>query len=141
MRMSEQTKRKVLVVDDEPDAVEFVKAVMEHAGYEVESASNGAQCLEKLQKVTPDLVILDVQMPGGSGFFTMQKIKTNPETGHVPVIMLTGVGERLGVKFSQKDLYDFLGHEPDAYIEKPIEPTVLLRCAEKLLGTGQSKTT
>ena len=134
--MTEQTKRKVFVVDDEPDMVDFVREVMEGAGYDVESASNGAECLEKLPDVMPDLIVLDVQMPGEPGFFVLQKIKENAKTGRIPVIMLTGAGERLGISFSNKDMYDFLGHEPDAYLEKPVDPAVLLKCARKFLGAA-----
>ena len=131
--MTEQGKRNVMVVDDEPDAVEYVTAIMEEAGWEVSSASNGAECLAKLKEMIPNLIVLDVQMPGEPGFYVLQKIKEGERTRGIPVIMLTGVGERLGVDFSSKDMYDFLGHEPDAYLEKPIVPKSLCDAADRLV--------
>jgi len=124
----------VLVVDDEPDAVEFVRAVMEDAGYEVKSASNGEECKRCLQEATPDLMVLDVNMPGEAGFYVLKDLKSDPTTKDMPIIMLTGVGQQIGVSFSTEDLYDFLGCEPDIYLEKPVDPGYLRQVARQLLG-------
>ena len=132
--MAEQSRRRVLVVDDEPDAVEFVKAVMEEDGYEVMSASNGEECKRCLAETTPDLMVLDVNMPGQPGFYVLRDLKADPRTSGIPIIMLTGVGEQVGVRFSAGDLQDFLGCEPDVYLEKPVDPQYLSEVARKLLG-------
>lgn len=132
--MAEQDKRRVLVVDDEPDAVEFVRAVMEDAGYEVLSASNGEECKRCLEETTPDLMVLDVNMPGQPGFYVLRDLKADPRTKDIPIIMLTGVSQQFGVKFSTEDLYDFLGYEPDVYLEKPVDPAYLSQVARQLLG-------
>ncbi len=132
--MAEDIKRKILVVDDEPDAVEFVKTVMEEAGYCVVAASNGVEGLEKARTEKPDLAILDVQMPEKDGFMTFADMRKDPELKGIPVVMLTGVGEKVGIRFSAKDMGDYLGEEPNAYVEKPVNPQVLQETVAKLLG-------
>ncbi len=129
-----QDSKKILVVDDEADAVEFVRAIMEEAGYEVVSASNGVEGLEKAQAEKPDLVILDVQMPEKDGFATFADMKKDPELKAIPVVMLTGVGKKVGISFSSQDMGDFLGEEPNAYVEKPVNPEILQETVQKLLG-------
>ena len=133
--MKQEAKAKVLVVDDEPDAVEFVRAVMEEAGYQVVTASDGVEGLEKAAKEKPDLVLLDVQMPRKDGFVAFTEMRQDPQLKAIPVVMLTGVGERTGIRFSAEDMGDYLGEEPDAYVEKPVDPEVLQETVRKLLST------
>ena len=132
--MADEGKAKILVVDDEPDAVEFVKTVLEEAGYEVVSASNGVQGLEKAQAELPNLIILDVQMPEKDGFATFGDLRRDPQLKEIPVIMLTGVGEKVGISFSAEDMGDYLGASPEAYVDKPISPGELVEKVEELLG-------
>ena len=126
--------KKILIVDDEPDAVEFVKAVLENDHTSVISARNGEAGLELAKAERPDLIILDVQMPKKDGFTAFAELRANEETKEIPVIMLTGVGDATGVKFSKSDMGDFLGMEPDAYVEKPVDSEVLERTVRQLLG-------
>ena len=132
--MARKGKHRILVVDDEPDAVEFVRAVLEEAGYEVTSAPNGDQGIQAARALKPDLVILDVQMPGKDGFTAFADMRKDPELRAIPVIMLTGVRKRLGVAFSAGDMADYLGEEPNAYVEKPVDPRVLQERVRGLLG-------
>ena len=132
--MGEEHRRKVLVVDDEPDAVEFVTAVMEEDGYEVVSASNVTEGFEKAVSERPDLIVLDVQMPGRDGFHMFAQLRSDATLKDVPVIMLTGIGDRTGMKFSAESMGDYFGQEPEAYVEKPVEPEILQRTARKILG-------
>jgi CheY-like chemotaxis protein len=135
--MNSQTK-KVLVVDDDQTAVAFVRAALEPEKYEVASAGDGLKGLSQAREEPPDLIILDVYMPRQPGFYTLRDLKADPKTKNIPVIMLTSVARRLGVAFSTQDIYDFLGTEPDVYLEKPIDPMFLRRITERLLGTGSS---
>jgi CheY-like chemotaxis protein len=135
--MNGQTK-KVLVVDDDQTAVAFVRGALEPEKYEVTSAGDGLMGLSQARDEPPDLIILDVYMPRQPGFYTLRDLKADPKTKNIPVIMLTSVARRLGVAFSTQDIYDFLGTEPDVYLEKPIDPMFLRRVADKLLGTGSS---
>lgn len=132
--MAEGGTKKVLVVDDEPDAIEFVTAVLEEAGYEVCSASDGVEGLAMARQERPDLVILDVQMPEKDGFATFADMRKDPELKSTPVIILTGVGERTGLRFSTAEMAEYLGEEPDAYVEKPVDPLTLQTAAQRLLG-------
>ncbi len=132
--MSEESRRKILVVDDEPDAVEFVKVALEEAGYEVAGASNADEGLAAARANPPDLIILDVQMPGKDGFTAFTEIQADPQLKAIPVVMLTGVGERLGLSFSSEDMGEYLGEEPAAYVEKPVDPEALQETVRSLLA-------
>ena len=132
--MAQDSKTKILVVDDEPDAVEFVRTVMEVAGYDVIDASNGVEGIEKARAEKPALVILDVQMPEKDGFSTFADMQADPQLKDIPVVMLTGVGALTGISFSASDMGEYLGEEPAAYIEKPVDPEELQRTVEKVLS-------
>jgi CheY-like chemotaxis protein len=132
--MADQSKAKVLVVDDEPDAVEFVRAVLEEAGYEVISASDGVAGLATARAESPDVVILDVQMPGKDGFTVFSEMAKDEQLGSVPVIMLTGVGQRIGVGFSAEAMGEYYGTEPAAYVEKPVDPAALQEAVQRVLS-------
>ncbi len=121
-------QKKVLVVDDDQTAVAFVRTTLEPEKY--------LAGLSQARKDPPDLIILDVYMPRQPGFYTLRDLKADPKTKNIPVVMLTGVGERLGITFSTQDLYDFLGTEPDAYLEKPIDPRFLRKIVNRLLNVG-----
>ena len=124
---------KVLVVDDEPDAIDFVKEVLEGEGYEVVSASDGAKGLSAMRSQQPNLVILDVQMPKMDGFEVFQEMKKDESLKAMPVVMLTGIRDKVGMGFSAEDMKDYMGEKPQAYIEKPIDPDKLLETVKKIL--------
>ena len=128
--------KKVLVVDDDQSAVAFVRGALEPQRFVVVGVNNGQAGLSEAKKERPDVIILDVYMPGQTGFYTLQDLKADPETKSIPIIMLTGVSKRLGINFSTRDLYDTMGAEPDIYLEKPIDPMFLRQVTDKLLGVG-----
>lgn len=130
-------KKKVLIVDDEPDVREFVQAVLEDHGYEFVTAADGEEGLAKAKSEAPDLAILDVQMPKKDGFRLFTDLRGDDATKSMPVIMLTGIGGRLGMKFGADDMGEYLGAKPEAYIEKPIDPEKLVETVKELIG-GQS---
>ncbi len=138
--MTDQTK-PVLVVDDDESALAFVRAALESDGHDVVGAGDGLSGMSRAQKEHPDLIILDVYMPRQPGFYTLRDLKSDPKTKDIPVIMLTSVSKRLGVTFSTQDLYDFLGTEPDVFLEKPVEPKLLRETVARLLGVGPAKGT
>ena len=133
--MNTQAK-KVLVVDDGKMAVAFVRAALDSEQYEVIGVSDGLAGISQAHDDIPDLIILDVYMPRQPGFYTLRTLKSDPETKNIPVVMLTGVGKRLGITFSTQDIYDFLGIEPDVYLEKPVDPIFLRKVTDRLLGIG-----
>ncbi len=128
--------KKVLVVDDDPDVRSFVVTVLEENGYTPLVAHDGVEGLEKIQADQPDLVILDVLMPRGSGIRLYRTLKTDDSLKDLPVIMFTGIALRSFLK-SQKALDEFKGGEvpmPDIYLEKPVEPEELVRAIETKIG-------
>jgi CheY-like chemotaxis protein len=125
--------KTVLVVDDEADAVDFVRAVLENEETRVISARNGELGLRAAREQGPDLLVLDVQMPKKDGFTVLAELKQDPATSDIPVIMLTALGETSGVEFSKSDVGEFIGAEPDAYVEKPVAPAALKAAVARLL--------
>jgi len=126
--------RKILVIDDEDDNIEFVTAVLEDEDTQIVSARDGVAGLTAVAEHKPDLIVLDVQMPKKDGFAVLAELKEDEATRGIPVIMLTGMGEKTGVEFSKSEVGDFIGVEPDAYVEKPVEPDALKSAADDLLG-------
>lgn len=126
--------KKVLLVDDEPDAVDFAKEIIESMGHTVVFAHDGDSGIAKMRQEKPDLVILDVQMPGKDGFEVFGLIKGDDELKATPIIMLTGIKEKVGLGFSADDMGKYMGDKPADYVEKPIEPAKLQAAVTKVLG-------
>jgi len=110
--MEDSSPRRVLVVDDEPRMIHFIRLNLEHDGYEVIEATSGSEALEHLRDRLPDLILLDVMMPEMDGFETLQLLR---EISTVPVIMLTAKGE-------EEDRVRGLELGADDYITKPFSP-------------------
>jgi len=115
--------KNILLVDDDPDFVDAVKAVVEAGGYHVEVAYDGKEALEKVAESKPDLIILDVMMPVMNGHEACKKLKEDPATAEIPVILLTAVASR--VTSSNYTHRDMMETEAEDYIPKPVEPEVL----------------
>ncbi len=118
-------KKRVLVVDDERDIVDLLRYNLEREGYEVIAAGNGQQALEKAAS-KPDLILLDLMMPVLDGFETCKRLKGNPATASIPVVILTArsgeVDEVLGLELGAED-----------YIQKPISPRKLVARVKAVL--------
>jgi len=128
--------KKVLVVDDDPDVRSFVVTVLEENQYLPLIAQDGVEGLEVIEKERPDLIVLDVLMPRGSGIRLYRKLKTDDNLKQIPIIMFTGIALRSFLK-SQKALDEFKGGEvpkPDIYLEKPVEPEELVEAIKTKLG-------
>ena len=124
---------KILIADDEQECIDFVREALADTPYEVISAMDGDEALETAQREVPQLIILDVQMPKLDGFQVFGKLRGDEKLADIPVIMLTAVSERTGVSMSGRDMGDYLGSEPEAYVDKPIEPIVLKQTIKRLL--------
>jgi len=88
-------KKKILVVDDEPDMVEMLKLILESASYEVIAAYDGQEGVEKARAERPDAIILDLMMPRKDGFQACKELKGEPATAGIPVLVLTAISEKL----------------------------------------------
>ncbi|HUT58306.1 MAG TPA: response regulator [Phycisphaerae bacterium] len=124
---------KILIADDEQDCIDFVRESLADTPYEVLAAMDGEQALEVARRENPQLIILDVQMPKRTGFEVFAALRADEKLKSIPVIMLTAVTERTGIKFSKQDMGEYMGSEPEAYVDKPIEPIVLKQAVNRLL--------
>ena len=110
---------KIMIVDDDPDANFNLKAVLENSGFKVIFYYDGESALEELKEEKPDMVLLDVMMPGMSGYDVCETIKNDPETSHIPVIMLTA-------KDTGDDVEMALKKKADWFVAKPYDNKYLL---------------
>lgn len=127
---------KILIADDEQDCIDFVREAMADTPHEVLAAMDGEEALKVAREQSPDVIILDVEMPKLNGFDVFAKLRADEKLSAVPVIMLTGIAERRGMKFSGRDMGEYIGSEPEAYVDKPIEPVVLVQTVNRLLKGG-----
>ena len=125
--------KKVLVVDDQQDFVSFLEAILEEQGLDVITANDGEAGLKKAKSESPDLVLLDVQMPKIDGFDVFRIMREDEKTKEIPIIMLTGIEEKTGIGFSKSDMKDFFHEEPQEYLEKPIEPEKVISAVKRAL--------
>ncbi|MFH1776085.1 MAG: response regulator [Candidatus Omnitrophota bacterium] len=117
-------KQRVLIIDDEPDIVETVKIRLTISGYAVIAESDSRQGVALAEKENPDLILLDISMPGMDGLQVLDKLKNNPQTKHIPVVMLTCSSQGLDIKRSTD-----LGAVD--YVVKPFDSRVILEKIHK----------
>jgi len=124
-------KAKILLVDDDIDFVEATKAILESKPYEVIVAFDGDEALRKARDENPDLVLLDVIMPGKGGFNAAEQFKKDSQLSKIPIIMLTSYAE----KRSETTVPVSAGYglEAEDYLEKPVSPQDLLDTVKKYL--------
>ncbi len=130
--MAEQ-KAKILIVDDDPDILVAIGAVLEARGYQMVTARDGEEGLAKLKEASPDLMILDLLMPRKDGFAVCKELKDPrwSKYGNVPILILTSVREEVSRR--RYELETGLSLEVDDYVEKPIDPFLLVERVESLL--------
>lgn len=121
-----QDKLKVLVIDDEENIIEFIRLGLRYEGFQVESASNGEVGITSAQRINPDLVILDVMMPGIDGLEVCRRLRANPITQDVPILMLTAKDE-------VRDRITGLKTGADDYLTKPFDFDELLERIRAIL--------
>ena len=117
---------RILVVDDEPQNVELMEAILQDAEYEVFSAFGGEEALALAHEKRPDLIILDLMMPGLSGFEVCARIKMDPQTGGIPVLFVTALNQ-------MADKERALAVGGDDFVTKPVQYAELLARVEALL--------
>jgi two-component system phosphate regulon response regulator PhoB len=125
-------KQRILVVDDEPEAVELVEFNLKQAGYNVSTAADGAEALKKARAQTPDLIVLDVMLPEMDGFEICKTLRLDAATAKVPIIMLTA-------KAAEIDRVLGLELGADDYLTKPFSPRELMLRVKKMLARFQTE--
>jgi phosphate regulon transcriptional regulator PhoB len=123
-------KAKILVVDDEPDALELIEYNLRGTGYQVFTASNGNCALELARRHLPDLVVLDLMLPEVSGIEVCKILRRNPDTADVPILMLTAKAEEI-------DRVIGLEVGADDYVTKPFSPRELILRIQNILRRGK----
>ncbi|MFQ5835199.1 MAG: PleD family two-component system response regulator [bacterium] len=118
--------KKILIADDRSEVVELVKVTLEGEGYRTIDASDGREALEKIRKEKPDLILLDIVMPKMDGFEVLSKVKKDPKTKEIPIVMLTAQGQKVDQEKGRR-----LGARD--YIIKPFSPSHLLNKIEEIL--------
>ena len=124
-------KKRILVVDDEPDLTELVKRNLENEGFEVEVAYNGVEAMEKVAANPPDAIVLDVMMPEKDGFEVCSDLKADKKYQDIPIVMLTAVADHVGsTKYSH---FDGMNMEADDYLPKPASPEEITESVKRLV--------
>ena len=119
---------RILVIDDEPDIVDFITTLFEDNEFETLSAPDGQAGLELAREHKPDLITLDITMPGKSGVAIFKELRADPALSHIPVFIITGVHEFRQMMYSRSEL------PPEGFMEKPIDPEILLESVKKILN-------
>lgn len=117
--------KKILVVDDERHIVRLVQVNLERAGYEIVTAYDGVEALEKVKSENPDMVVLDVMMPRMDGFEVLKNLQADPRYQNIPVIMLTA-------KAQDADIFKGWASGVSSYLTKPFNPRELLVFVERI---------
>ena len=129
-------KKKILIVDDEPDIVSYLEMVLQDQGYETATAGNGNEAMEAVKRDRPDLVTLDITMPEASGTRFYKEMRTDPELSTIPVIIVTAVTGLGGDKYAYEKFISNrkLVPAPEGYFPKPIDREEFLAAINALLG-------
>jgi len=124
-------EKTILLVDDDVDFVRMNKAVLEHGGYHVIVACNGAECMDKAKASKPDLILLDIMMTTvGDGMCAAQNLRREEATRGIPIIVVTSVNQTPPYNIGPDEAW----MPVDLFMEKPVAPDVLLDEVRKTLG-------
>lgn len=127
------TAGKVLIVEDNPVSLRLAQFLLERRGFDVRKAASGAECMAELAREMPDIILMDIQLPGEDGLAVTRKIRADARTASVIIVALTAhamAGDREKI----------LGAGCDGYIPKPIDPQRLASEVERYLQQGRLKT-
>ncbi len=129
--------KKAVVIDDEVDLTSYLSAILEEHGFEVRSANDARTGEDLILEETPDVILLDLMMPGRTGIQLFTRLRGNDATREIPLVMVTGIKEQTGIDWG--DIVDrYRVRQPDGFIEKPIEPERLMSVIDEILS-GKAK--
>lgn len=128
--MDNSDKKRVLVIEDDEDVINYLSMWLSDQGFDVDVARNGMEATEKVKARRPDVITLDIVMPEKTGVRFYREIRKDPETANIPVIVITGL---------ESEFQNFISHRrtappPDGYIAKPFNQEDLLATLAKVLG-------
>jgi CheY-like chemotaxis protein len=125
-----ETQKTILVVEDETDQIAYLCALFQDQGFAVITATNGKDGFEKAKSKHPDLITLDISMPGESGVRMFRDIQGDPVTAGIPVIIITGITHEFKRFIETRKQV----HPPEGYFDKPLDREKLLAKINELLG-------
>jgi len=125
-------QKQIVIVEDEPDILDVLSYNLKREGYDVATSQNGAQGLDLIQRLKPNLVLLDLMLPGMDGLDVCRNLKNSRSTANIPVIMLTAKGE-------ESDVVLGLGIGADDYIPKPFSPKELVARVKAVMRRAGQK--
>jgi CheY-like chemotaxis protein len=133
------SRKQILIIDDDPDYVEGIRSILEKADYDVEAVYNPADGFEALQNKHYDLLLLDIMMGrGAEGVMLARKINKDPALQRLPVLIITGIREQIAFLFPGQPVHPrFM--PVDELLEKPVEPELLLEKVSALLQRAEEK--
>ncbi len=126
---------KLLVVDDDPDILDAITAILTTQPYAIDTARDGVECVDKVREDIPDLIILDLLMPKKDGFAVVRELRENPKYAKIPILILTSVREDASRR--RYELETGLAMDVQDYVEKPISPMDLLDRVNTLLQSSK----
>lgn len=131
--------KKLLMIDDDPDFVAGIKAILDTAGFEVEVAYNPKDGLKALQSKQYDLLLLDIMMGrGAEGIMIARKLRKDAKLREMPVLIITGMREQIAFLFPGEPIHPRFV-EVDELVEKPVEPKMLIEKVNALIETAEAK--
>ncbi len=129
--MSEET-RKAVVIDDEPDLCNYIASILMDHGFETRTANEARTGEDLIREEPPDLICLDLMMPGRSGIQLFARLKRDEQTSAIPLVMITGIKEQLNIDWGEIS-QGLHARKPDGFVEKPVDPGRLMRVVEDVL--------
>lgn len=131
-----KTKKKVVVIDDEPDVLVYLSTALANNDFEVFSSSNAFEGLDMIKQHRPDLICLDILMPGKTGLSIYREIKREDDFMGIPVLIISGLNLKDEILDDNPFIHDGDNRiaEPQGYIEKPIDLDKFIELAKKLTG-------
>lgn len=118
---------QVLIVDDSPTEIHILTTILQKLGHNVQTANNGEEGVARAKELKPDVILMDVVMPGMNGFQATRQISKDPETAHIPIIIVT-------TKDQETDRVWGLRQGARDYVTKPVEEAELVQKLKELLG-------
>ena len=125
------TRKHILIVDDYADALDIWAIYLQSMGYRVSTAADGLTAVAKAEELLPDLIVLDLELPGLTGFEAAKRLRTNPDTAQIPLIAATGYSHARQLDLARQSGFD-------AVVVKPCDPDMLVHEIERLLAASET---
>ncbi len=125
--------KTAIVIDDEVDLTTYISSILEENGFTVRTATDAVTGERIIRETPPDIILIDLMMPGRTGIQLFVKLRADEATRDIPMVMVTGIKEQLGIDWGE--IVDrYRTRQPDGFVEKPIEPERLMKVVEGVLS-------